>query len=85
MKNDINPSGKIGGAADLGRIASARRKEMGLTQRDLAGLTLMGERFIGELERGKPTLQFDKVVHVLNMLGIELLANSKGSAGKGSA
>ena len=50
------------------------RKSQRLTQADLAGLGQLGTRFVGDLERGKGTVQFDKVIHVLGLPGLELVA-----------
>ncbi len=50
----------------------ARRKELGLTQLDLAELSGVSLRFIHELEHGKPTVQLAKVMAVATTLGCEL-------------
>lgn len=49
-----------------------RRKELGLTQRDLADLAGVSIRFIHDLENSKPTVQFDRVLAVANTLGLSL-------------
>lgn len=48
------------------------RKKHGLTQEELAFKAGVGLRFLRELERGKTTVQLDKVNIVLNMFGKEL-------------
>lgn len=48
------------------------RKKYGLTQEELAFKAGVGLRFLRELERGKTTVQVDKVNAVLNMFGKEL-------------
>lgn len=58
----------------LGDIVRERRRALGLTQVDLAGVARTTPRFIGELERGKPTAQLDGVLRVLGALGIDLEA-----------
>jgi y4mF family transcriptional regulator len=73
------PAGIITSAADAGRLVARRRKAQGLTQADLAGLGQIGNRFVGELERGKGTLQFDKVLHVLGLLGLDVLVVERGA------
>lgn len=72
------PLGKILSAADVGRLVALRRKAQGLTQVDLAGLGQTGNRFIGELERGKGTVQFDKVLHILGLLGLDVVIVERG-------
>jgi y4mF family transcriptional regulator len=65
-------------AKDLGIIIKDRRKEMKLSQAELAGLCGVGNRFIVELEAGKPTIQFDKALYVAMNLGLELCIGKKG-------
>ena len=50
----------------------SRRKEHGLTQEELAERAGVGLRFLRELERGKSTVQLDKVNMVLKLFGEEL-------------
>jgi len=73
------PSGKIRATADLGRLVAARRKAQKLTQAELAGLGRLGTRFIGDLERGKGTVQCDKVLHVLSLLGLDVIITERGA------
>ena len=58
----------------LGRDIRDRRRSLGLRQRDLADLAGTAERFIRELEHGKPSVRLDKVVAVLAALGLDLRA-----------
>ncbi len=53
----------------LAAFVKERRKEQGLTQRELADMAGIGLRFLRELERGKETLRLDKVNHVLALFG----------------
>jgi len=55
-----------------------KRKLDGLTQADLAGYCGVGQRFVGELERGKPTVRLDKTLQVLEGLGLELIITRRG-------
>lgn len=64
-------------AADLGRIARAQRRMLGLKQDDIAGMGNTGNRFIVDLERGKPTLQLQMALDILDLLGLELVVQSK--------
>ena len=63
---------------DLGILIRQRRKEMGLSQADLAGICNVGNRFLVELEAGKPTVQFDKALSVAANVGLELHVRKKG-------
>ena len=48
------------------------RKNKGMTQVELAERAGVGLRFVRELERGKSTVQLDKVNMVLKLFGEEL-------------
>lgn len=50
----------------------ARRKSLHLTQRDLADIAGVSERFIRFVEQGKPSVQLDSLLSVLDTLGLEL-------------
>jgi y4mF family transcriptional regulator len=56
----------------LNQFVKEKRKLLGLTQEELSFKSGVGLRFIRELERGKPTLQMDKVNQVLKLFGYEL-------------
>ena len=49
-----------------------KRKELKLTQEDLAFNAGVGLRFVRDLEQGKDTLRLDKVNAVLNLFGKEV-------------
>lgn len=68
---------KILTATDLGNVIRQARKSQKLTQDDLAGMTGNGRRFISDLENGKPTMHFGKILGVLATLGISLKAFSQ--------
>ena len=53
----------------LVRFVKGKRKELGLTQHDLADRAGVGLRFIRDLEQGKDTLRLDKVNQVLALFG----------------
>ncbi|WP_228778549.1 MULTISPECIES: transcriptional regulator [unclassified Polaromonas] len=64
-------------AADIGELVRERRRALALKQTDVAGLGSTGNRFIIELERGKPTVQLQKALDVLSLLGLEVLVRPK--------
>lgn len=67
----------MGTVEDLASRVRARRKELGLTQAELAAMARCGPVFIHQLEHAKPTLQLDKVVSVLEVLGLRLEVRSR--------
>lgn len=73
MTAKIQPLGNITSTKDIGKMVASHRKAQSLTQADLAGLAQTGTRFISDLENGKGTVQFDKVMHILNLLGLDVV------------
>lgn len=69
----MNPT-QIDTPSALGTVIRKRRRELLLSQTDLAAVARTTLRFVSELERGKPTAQLDGVLRVLAALGIELEA-----------
>jgi y4mF family transcriptional regulator len=63
---------------DLGALIQRVRKEQGLTQTDISGLAQTGNRYIVDLEKGKPTIQMQKALDVLALLGLELIVRKRG-------
>ena len=64
-------------ASDLGKIARAQRLSLGLKQQDVAGLGKTGTRFVGDLERGKPTVQLQMALDLLDLIGLEVIIQPK--------
>jgi len=61
----------------LGILIKEFREASEMTQLDLAGLANTGNRFIVELEKGKPTLQLGLVLKVIDLMGLELSIKRK--------
>lgn len=57
---------------DLAAQVRERRASLKLGQEDLADLSGTSVRFIRSLEQGKATVRLDKVMAVLEVLGLEL-------------
>jgi y4mF family transcriptional regulator len=70
-----NPVGKL--AAEM----RARRAVLRLSQEEVADLAGVSERFVYALENGKTTAQLDKVLAVLDALGLHLEIH-RGSRGE---
>lgn len=57
----------------LGAALRKERKKHKLTQADVAFAAGVGIRFLSDLESGKPTVQLEKVLQVVAVLGGALL------------
>lgn len=56
----------------LSEFVKERRKQLNLTQIDLAEKSGVGLRFVRELEQGKQTLRMDKINQVLALFDHEV-------------
>ena len=59
-------------ARDFGAAVREKRKVLGWTQVELAVRSGTGERFIVELESGKPSCQLEKALIVARAVGIKI-------------
>lgn len=79
--NSQDTDGVIRSTADLGELIRQRRRSLNLKQLDIAGLGNTGNRFIVDLEGGKPTVQLQKALDVLDLLGLEVVVRPRTSGG----
>ncbi|PHP17452.1 hypothetical protein CG471_22820 [Sphingobium sp. IP1] len=58
----------------LGKLIALRRRDLSLRQSDLATKAGVGFRLVSEIENGKSTAQFGKVMRLCQVLGIYIRA-----------
>lgn len=63
---------------EIGTILRQKRKSQGLTLAQVAQHCGVSMRFVSEVERGKPTAEFGKVLFLLRSVGVDLFANARG-------
>lgn len=73
----------ITSAEQLGTAIRTRRKQLKVTQKELAMTCGTGLRFIVDLEKGKPTCQIGKTLQVLQTLGLVIEMGCLGGAESG--
>jgi len=71
--------------ADIGNLIRETRKNLGVTQKELALTSGTGLRFIIDLEKGKETCEIGKALTVLQTLGIKLTLTPPPPKQEGSA
>ena len=59
-------------ARDLGLAVRGRRRELGLSQADLATASGVSRKWLSEFEQGKPTVELGILLRVLHALQMEL-------------
>ncbi len=57
---------------DLGAVVRGRRRDLGLTQADLAVRAGVSRKWVYEFEAGKPTAELRLVLRTLDALGLAL-------------
>jgi y4mF family transcriptional regulator len=74
---DSSPTWPLASAATLGPFVRQQRLRLGFSQQRLADLAGVGRRFVSELESGKPSLEFDRVVTCCAALGLDLFVRTR--------
>jgi len=69
---------RIFGANDIGSLVRQKRKQLNMTQPQLAVVSGAGVRFISDLENGKPTMQIGKILEILHVLGLDVYISGRG-------
>ena len=73
----LNQYQQITTAKNIGQLVRKTREARKISQQRFADLAGVGRRFISELENGKASLEFDKVVSVAAVAGIDLFARER--------
>jgi Predicted transcriptional regulator len=66
--------GDIDSAEDLGRFLQQGRLLMGMSQRDLADQLGVSQRYVWEMESGKPSVIMDRLFAYLHTTNVRLIA-----------
>ena len=69
---------KVIDSKSLGQAIRERRKELNYTQAYLSECTGLSVTFISDLERGKPTAEIAKTIHLIQILGMDLIVTPRG-------
>ncbi len=80
-KKSVLPSyGKVRSPSALGRLVRQERKHQGLTLDEVYSASGLTTRFLSEFERGKPNASLGRVMHALQVLGLEVLVVPRAEA-----
>ncbi len=63
---------------ELGNTLRARRRGLGLAQEEISGVIGVNRRVIGELERGKGTVQLQIAMDAARALGLDIELTPRG-------
>lgn len=65
-------------AADLGAAIRRRRRELNLSQEDVANVIGVNRRVIGQLESGKDTVQLKIALEAARAVGLDIHLQPRG-------
>ena len=65
---------KIGNSYALGQIIQQSRLQQGFSQRDMATMLGVSQKWVWEMEQGKPGLLMDRLFMILEKTGVSLSA-----------
>ena len=68
---------KINNTKTLGETIRARRQELHYPPAYLAEFTGLIFKFISDVERGKTTAEIEKIIRLINVLGLNLLVEKR--------
>jgi HTH-type transcriptional regulator/antitoxin HipB len=69
---------RIQTSEQLGRTIRARRRELHLTQQNVADLIAVNRVVVGQIEHGKSTVQLRIVLSVVQILGMDFELRTRG-------
>jgi y4mF family transcriptional regulator len=71
---DADALAPIRSIVQVGDIIRHVRRRQGLTQAELALMAGTGRRFVSDVEAGKPTVEFERLIKLCKTLGVRLFA-----------
>ena len=78
----INRAMKVNSMSEIAVIVQQERKQQGATQIELSQMANVGVRFLRDVEDGKPSVHFDKLMRILEVLGIAVDLTPRGDAAR---
>lgn len=77
MEQNLERGMVVSTTEEIGSLIRQLRNEQGISQILTAGLFGSGNRFVSEAENGKKTLQAQKLLDLLALVGLEVLIRRK--------
>ncbi|MCD6396445.1 MAG: helix-turn-helix transcriptional regulator, partial [Spirochaetaceae bacterium] len=65
---------------EIGKVIRTERKRQKIIQQDLAALSGVSHHFLSNLENGKASVEFQKVLLIFRSLGIEMQLTTRQAA-----
>lgn len=77
MDTSIDEGMVVRTTEEIGSLIRLVRNEQGINQMVVAGMFGSGNRFISDAENGKKTIQAQKLLDLLGMVGLEVVIRRK--------
>jgi len=77
MDPNIDKGRVVRTTEEIGSLIRLVRNEQGINQMVVAGMFGSGNRFISDAENGKKTIQAQKLLDLLGMVGLEVVIRRK--------
>ena len=77
MDTNIDKGMIVSSTDEIGRLIRMVRNEQGINQMVVAGMFGSGNRFVSDAENGKKTIQAQKLLDLLGMVGLEVVIRRK--------
>ncbi|MDP2109550.1 MAG: transcriptional regulator [Thiobacillus sp.] len=77
MDPNIDNGRVVSTTEEIGSLIRLVRNEQGMNQMVVAGIFGSGNRFISDAENGKKTIQAQKLLDLLGMVGLEVVIRRK--------
>ena len=77
MKLNIDKGMVVRTTEEIGSLIRLVRNEQGINQMVVAGMFGSGNRFISDAENGKKTIQAQKLLDLLGLVGLEVVIRRK--------
>ena len=77
MDLNIDKGTVVSTTEEIGSLIRLVRNEQGLNQMMVAGMFGSGNRFISDAENGKKTIQAQRLLDLLGMVGLEVVIRRK--------
>jgi transcriptional regulator with XRE-family HTH domain len=77
MDPNIDKGRVVRTTEEIGSLIRLVRNEQGINQMVVAGIFGSGNRFISDAENGKKTIQAQKLLDLLGMVGLEVVIRRK--------
>ena len=69
---------KVNSMSEIAVIVQQERKRQGATQIELSQMANVGVRFLRDVEDGKSSVHFDKLMRILEVLGVAVDLTPRG-------